>query len=67
MITYIWTATCEGKQIGSGVENLTEQECVDYHGTTNILKLVNEWNRLGQLQFSMARNLPRILWTYYTI
>ena len=58
MITYVWTATCEGKQIGSGVRHLTEKECLDLHGTTNILRLVNEWNRTGQLQFNMTCNLP---------
>ena len=67
MISYIWTATREGKQIGSGIKNLTEKECLDIYNTTNILQLVNEWNRMGLNQFQMTCNQPRILWTYYTL
>lgn len=65
---YIWTAR-KGSEFFSGTIERTYKEMVDIHGTTNLVHLVREWNRLAKLQLTIKppEGIPNIIWTYYTI
>jgi len=65
MITYKWDAFKDDKWIDGGMRRVSCDELIEYEGTCNILKLIERWNRIAQLQFKM--NSPRILWVYNVV
>lgn len=60
MISYVWTAINEGKIIGTGTRTFTKREFYDKY-RMNIDKTINEWNRIGLLQFKMKNDKSNIL------
>lgn len=65
---YIWTAR-KGTEFYSGTVERTWTEMMDIYGTTDLVYLVREWNRLAEFQLTIKRpeGLPNIIWTYYNI
>ncbi len=64
---YIWTAR-KGTEFFSGTKELTYTEMMKTHGTTNLVHLVREWNRLAELQLTVTKpDISKVIWTYYNV
>lgn len=51
---YIWTAR-KGNEFFSGIQERTYTEMMGIHGTTNLVHLVREWNRMAEHQLTIKR------------
>ena len=66
---YSWEAWVNNKLVDQGVVERTYDKMIEYHGSCDIVKLVQEWNRIAELQFSFPEinNHPKILWKYFNV